>query len=174
MGNSVTHRNLDPLGPRAPLLPPPPPPPAPQGARPPRPPRAPQDRRPCPPAVGPLQNGAVFLLGEELLIGGGHLAVMEAGPGQALGLIGLDEVGQLVDLLPGKSAAWPSTLMSRTEPPSATGPENTPKPQSFTMSLMSLISKPKRRSGLSEPKRSMASRQGIRRKGSARPRPAPP
>ena len=55
--------------------------------------------------------------------------------------------------------------MSRTEPPSATGPENTPKPQSFTMSLMSLISKPKRRSGLSEPKRSMASRQGIRRKG---------
>ena len=45
------------------------------------------------------------------------------------------------------------------------GEEKTPKPQSFTMSLMSLSSKPKRRSGLSEPKRSMASRQGMRRKG---------
>ena len=43
--------------------------------------------------------------------------------------------------------------------------ENTPKPQPFTMSEMSFSSKPNRRSGLSEPKRSMASRQGIRRKG---------
>ena len=52
--------------------------------------------------VGALQNGAVLLLSEELLIGGDHLAVVEAGPGQTLGLIGLDEVGQLVDLLPGE------------------------------------------------------------------------
>ena len=52
--------------------------------------------------VGTLQNGAVLLFSEELLIGGGHLAVMETGPGQTLGLIGLNEVSQLVDLLPGE------------------------------------------------------------------------
>ena len=52
--------------------------------------------------AGPLQDRFVLLLGEELLIGGGHLAVVEAGPGQALGLVGLDELGQLVDLLPGE------------------------------------------------------------------------
>ena len=53
---------------------------------------------------------------------------MQAGPGQPLGLIGLDEVTSLSIFFRGKSAAWPLTLISRTEPPSATGEEKTPKP----------------------------------------------
>ena len=51
---------------------------------------------------GPLQDGGVLLVGEELLVGGCHLPVHQTGPGQALGLVGFDEVPQLVDLLPGE------------------------------------------------------------------------
>ena len=52
--------------------------------------------------AGPGQDGGVLLLREELLVGGGHLAVQQTGPGQALGLIGFDKLPQLVDLLPGE------------------------------------------------------------------------
>ena len=52
--------------------------------------------------IGSLDDGGVLFVGEELLIGGGHLAVHHSGPGQTLGLVGLDEVAQLVDLLPGE------------------------------------------------------------------------
>ena len=52
--------------------------------------------------AGPLQNGGVLLVGQELLVGRRDLAVQHSGPGQALGLVGLDELAQLVDLLPGE------------------------------------------------------------------------
>ena len=52
--------------------------------------------------AGPLENGGVLLVSQELLVGRRDLAVQHSGPGQALGLVGLDELAQLVDLLPGE------------------------------------------------------------------------
>ena len=60
----------------------------------------------------------------------------------------------------------PLALIPRTDPPFSIAPVNTPKPQFFTTSVTSCNSMPKRVSGLSEPKRSIASCQVIRWIGS--------
>ena len=61
---------------------------------------------------------------------------------------------------------WPSALMPRTEPPFSRAPLNTTNSQSFTTSETFFNSIPKRRSGLSEPKRSIASLHVMRWMGS--------
>ena len=49
-----------------------------------------------------LVNSRDLLLGEEFLKAGGAALVGPAGVGQALGTVGLDEIGQLIDLLAGE------------------------------------------------------------------------
>ena len=61
----------------------------------------------------------------------------------------------------------PFALMAFTTPPDCATLENTLKPVSFTMSVMSTSSMPKRVSGRSLPKRSMDSRYCIRCSGNA-------
>ena len=63
-------------------------------------------------------------------------------------------------------APCPYALIPRTDPPFSSAPVNTPNPQPLTTSLISFNSIPKRRSGLSEPKRFIASIHVIRRIGS--------
>ena len=61
----------------------------------------------------------------------------------------------------------PLALMHFTTLPASTALENTPKPQPRTMSVSSTSSMPKRTSGRSQPKRSMASFHGMRCSGNS-------
>ena len=107
-------------------------------------------------AGGTAQGGLLFC-GEEFFKAGGLILRGAAGIGQPLRPIGAHDLGQLVNLLAGQPVGESLALMQRTLPPASNAPVKTPKPQPRTVSETSINSSPKRVSGLSEPKRDIAS-----------------
>ena len=61
-----------------------------------------------------LMDGLDLVLGEELLEGRGYTISGEPGEGQTPGTVGLDKVGELVDLLAGQSGGSALDIIPRT------------------------------------------------------------
>ena len=107
--------------------------------------------------VCPLDYGLHFILGHKLGKGGGNALVGQPYPCKTLGTHTFCFLGKAVDDLAGVNAGGVFGLKPLTVPPSLTVFAKTPKPLFTTMSEISKSSIPKRVSGLSLPKRFIAS-----------------